>query len=90
MRTHVDNVHPCLFAKRKSILSERAVVKLSEINHSWQHGKKRVGAIGSRIISFFGSTHPYKNANETHQKFIKDLVMYICKGYMPLSTCENI
>jgi hypothetical protein len=34
MKTHVENVHPHLLAKRKSILSERAVAKLSKINHN--------------------------------------------------------
>jgi hypothetical protein len=42
------------------------------------------------ITSFFGSTNPYKNANEAQQNFIGDLVLYIYKGYMPLSTYENI
>jgi hypothetical protein len=32
----------------------------------------------------------YKNIDETQQKFIEDLVLHIRKGYMPLSTCENI
>ncbi len=34
MRTHVDNVHLHLLAKRKSILSEKAMVKLFEIDHN--------------------------------------------------------
>jgi hypothetical protein len=53
-------------------------------------GKKRVGAIGFVIISFFGSTNMYKNVNEAQQRFIEDLVLYIYKGYKPFSTCENI
>jgi hypothetical protein len=49
---------------KKSILSEKVVAKLFEIDHSQQHGKKRVGAIRIIIISFFGSTNPYKNADD--------------------------
>ncbi len=90
MRTHVDNVHPHLLTKRKSILNERVVVKLFGTNHNWQHGNKKVGAIGIASTSFFGSTNPCKNTNETQQRFIKDLVLYSCKSYRPFSTCKNI
>jgi hypothetical protein len=90
MRTHVDNVHFHLLIKRKFILSERVVAKLFETNHNRRHGKKRVGAIGIAITSFFRSTNLYKNVDDTRQNFIEDLVLYICKGYMPLSTCKNM
>jgi hypothetical protein len=90
MKTHVDNVHFHLLSKKKIVLNERAEAKLFKIDHNWQHGKKKVTAIGSTIISFFGSINPYKNINETQEKLIEDLVLYICKGYMPISTCENI
>jgi hypothetical protein len=89
MRTHVDNVRLHLLTKRKCVLNEKAMAKLFEIDHNRQHGKKRIGAISSIIISFFGLTNPYKNVDET-QRFIENLVLYICKGYKPLSTCENI
>jgi hypothetical protein len=32
MKTHVDNVHPRLLAKRKFVLNERAMVMLFEID----------------------------------------------------------
>jgi len=90
MRKHVDNDHFHLLAKRKFVLSEKAIVKLFEIDHNQQYGKKRIGATDPAITSFFWSTNPYKNVNEAQQRFIEDLVLYICKGYTPLSTCENI
>jgi hypothetical protein len=77
MKTHVDNVHPCLFAKRKFVLSERAMAMRSKTYHNWQHGKKKVGATSYAIIYFLGSTHLYKNANEAQQRFIENLVLYI-------------
>jgi len=52
-------------------------------------GGKRLGQLVLQLL-FFELTHPYKNVNEAHQRFIEDLVMYIYKGYMPLSTCEKI
>jgi hypothetical protein len=90
MKTHDDNVHLHLVAKRKYVLSEKVVVKLSKIYHNQQHGNKKVGATDFTIISFLGSTNLYKNVDETQQRFIEDLMLYICKGYMFFSTCENI
>jgi hypothetical protein len=58
--------------------------------HIQQLAKKMVGIISSAIIDFFGSPNPYKQHDEQQQKFLEDLVLYICKGYMALSTCENI
>jgi ABC-type molybdenum transport system ATPase subunit/photorepair protein PhrA len=80
MRTHVDNVHPHLLAKRDFVLSERVVVKVSEIYHRRQHEKKKVRVINFVITSFFGSINMYKNVDEAQQRFIQDLVLYICKA----------
>jgi len=44
----------------------------------------------SAITTFFSSTNLYKDDDETQQHFLEDLVLYICKGYMLLSSCENI
>jgi hypothetical protein len=65
MKTHVDNVHLHFLAKIKFVSSEKAKAKLFEIDHSRQHGKKKVGAIDFAIISFFGSINPYKNTDGT-------------------------
>jgi hypothetical protein len=43
MKTHIDNVHPHLVAKRKFVLNEKTIVNFFGTYHSWQHGKKRVG-----------------------------------------------
>jgi hypothetical protein len=43
MKTHIDNVHPHLFAKRKIVLSDKVIIKVFGTYHSWQHRKKRVG-----------------------------------------------
>jgi hypothetical protein len=80
MKTHVDNVHPHLFAKRDFVLSERVVVKLYKKDHKQQHGKKKVKVINFVITSFFGSINMYKNVDEAQQRFIQDLVLYICKA----------
>jgi len=45
---------------------------------------------GSVITTFFASINLYKHGDEAQQWFLKDLVLYIYKGYKPLSTCENI
>ncbi len=59
-------------------------------NHSQQLRKKWVRPFGSIIIAFSGSTNLYKHGNEPQQRFLEDFVLHICKGYRPLSTCENI
>jgi hypothetical protein len=41
-------------------------------------------------MTYFDATNPYKKSNGAQQQFLEDLVLYTCKGYIPLSTCENI
>jgi hypothetical protein len=57
------------------------MVKLSKTHYTQQPGKKKVGPISFIIIVFFESTNPYKNGDEAQQRFLEDLVFYICKGY---------
>jgi hypothetical protein len=42
------------------------------------------------ITTFFVAKNPYKKIDDAQQKFLKDLVLYIYKGYKPLASCENI
>jgi hypothetical protein len=58
--------------------------------HTQQATKKKVGVTNSVITNFFGFSNPYKQHNEQQQKFLEDLVLYICKGYKALSICDNI
>jgi hypothetical protein len=53
-------------------------------------GKKKVGPVGYAIIIFFGSINMYKFSDETHQRFMEDLVLFIYKGYKILSTCQQV
>jgi hypothetical protein len=53
-------------------------------------GRKNQTSSTFVITSFFGATNPYKKIDEQQQQFIEDLVLYICKGYKPLSTWENV
>jgi hypothetical protein len=43
----------------------------------------------SQIIDFFNSQRPYNKFDLTQQTFLEDLVLYITKGYQPLSSIEN-
>jgi hypothetical protein len=54
MKTHFDNFHSCLHVKKKSILSEKAMAKLSRIKHCQQWGKKKVGPTSFVITIFLG------------------------------------
>jgi hypothetical protein len=79
-----------LLVKRKLKLINIVATNHFDINHSQQLKKRKVAPFGSTITTFFGSTHLYKHGDETQQQCLEDLVLYICKGYKPLSTCENI
>ncbi len=83
MKTHIDITHPRLFVLRKTQLVENAIIV--NVEHTWQRGKKRTRPSRYAITTYFGSTNPYKNNDETHHMFIKDLVLYICKRYRALS-----
>ncbi len=38
----------------------------------------------------FMLSQPLEKINEQQKHFLEDLVLYICKGYTPLSTCKNV
>jgi len=81
MKSHVvESAHPKL-----AITKELVVV-----NHNWQFGKKQSRPFECAITSYFGASNPYKKFDEAQQQIFEDLVLYICKGYKPLSTCDNI
>jgi hypothetical protein len=80
MKTHVDSIHPWLFAQRKSQLVEKATMG-SDAGHVSQQGKKRTRPFSFVITTYLGSTIPLKKKNEAQQMFIEDLVLYICKVY---------
>ncbi len=88
MRTHVEFAHLKLVAQRKVAIIEELVVVVASC--SQQFGKKRSRPFGCAITSYFGVTNHYKKSNEAQQQFLEDLVLYTCKGYKPLSTCDNI
>jgi hypothetical protein len=52
--------------------------------------KKHTKVVGKVICSFFGSKTPYKRHDEAQKLFLKDLVLLTTKGYLLLSTCENV
>jgi hypothetical protein len=43
MKTHVDFAHPKLFVKKKVQVVEKII--MVDVNHSQQHGKKKVGRL---------------------------------------------
>jgi len=73
MKTYVDNVHSHLFVKKKSILSESAMVKLYWANHIWQHGKKRPRLTSFAIVIFWGQQTLLKMVINHCSIFLKTL-----------------
>ncbi len=87
MTIHVQIAHPKLFEQKKQQLSENVA---KPVVHVRQLTKKITTPSPFTITSFFGATNPYKKIDERQQQSLEDLVLYICKGYKPLSTCENV
>jgi hypothetical protein len=87
MRSHVESMHLKLVTHRKLTIIKELVIAAS---HSQQFGKKWFGPSKCVITPYFGVTSPYKKSDEAQQQFLEDLVLYTCKGYKPLSTCDNI
>ncbi len=88
VRTHVEYVHPKLVVRRKLAITKKLIVVVA--SHSQQYGNKRSRPSGCVITSYFGATNPYKKFDKAWQQFLEDLIFYICEGYRPLSTCDNI
>jgi hypothetical protein len=86
MTVHVQTAHTRVFVQRKLQFSEKVVELAIHVRKS---RNKRKSSFAYVITTFFSATNPYKKIDE-QQQFLEDLVLYICKGYMPLSTCENI
>ncbi len=60
------------------------------VAHAQQSRKKRTSSFNCAIIEVFSATNLYKKNKEHQHQFLKDLVLYMCKGYKPLSNHENI
>jgi hypothetical protein len=52
--------------------------------------KQKVFATPTTIMNFFGNVRPYKRSNLNQMGFIKDLVLMIAKGYMPLVEVNGV
>ncbi len=62
------------------------------INHSQQLRTKRATSYGSIIITFFGSTHPYKHSDEAQEQFLENLVLTFVEDtrfYQHVKTSNN-
>jgi hypothetical protein len=51
--------------------------------------KHWVGPNYGTITKHFCASIPYKWKDVAQNKFVKDLALYVVKGYMPISTIEN-
>ncbi len=83
---HVQIAHPRLLEQRKQQLGEKVAKPIAPVR---QLKTKITTPSAFGITSFFGATYPYRKIDE-QQQFLEDLILYICKGYKPLSTSENV
>jgi hypothetical protein len=61
-----------------------------EVDYNQQPRKMMFGSSGCEVIIFFGATNLYKKMMKCNKTFLKLLMLYLYKGYKPLSTCKNI
>jgi hypothetical protein len=73
-----------LFAKRWPLLKNLLLLLQVIANNLGRSGLGHLGVQSHHV------TNHYKKSNEAQQQFLEDLVLYTCKGYKPLSTCDNI
>jgi hypothetical protein len=55
-----------------------------------QATKKWKTIFPSQITNFFNNQRPYNKFDLAQQAFLEDLVLYIAKGYQPVSFVENL
>jgi hypothetical protein len=85
MKTHVESRHPKLVAHKKL-----AIIEHVDASHSKKPKKKQFVPPRCVIMTYFGATNPSINMMRHNKFFFKNLILYIYKGYMPFSTCDNI
>ncbi len=77
MKTHVDNVHFHLIAKKTFTLNERAMVKLCGRDHIRQHGKQKVGPTSFVITTFMVSMNPYRYGDEAKKVYGRPCALHL-------------
>jgi hypothetical protein len=95
MKHHVEALHLKLLmtyvVKRFVHNSVTSSQERSDEGGKLMHpANKHTKVVGKAISSFFGSKTPYKRHDEAQKLFLEDLVLLTTKGYLLLSTCENV
>jgi hypothetical protein len=85
MSRHVASEHSAML---KHYNTQRAITTTTIVIH--QTSKKWKKLFTTSIADFFSFVVPYKNSNPTQELFFKDLILYIIKGYRPLSSTKNV
>jgi hypothetical protein len=85
MSQHVASEHSIVL---KQYNTQRAITTSTIVIH--QTSKKWKKLSTTSIVDFFNFVVPYKNSDPTQELFLKDLILYIIKGYQPLNSTENV
>jgi hypothetical protein len=78
MKTHVDSIHPWLFAQRKSQLAKKATMS-SDASHVSQQGEKKTRPFSCIITIYFGSTNPFRKKMRYNKCLLKILCFTFVK-----------
>ncbi len=85
IKKHIDNEHEAIVAKY--VLHHKNEDETSSPGRKKCKNYKR--ATPFVITEFFSNVQSYKSSNPLQLVFIEDLVLFITKGYVPLSTMES-
>jgi hypothetical protein len=84
MKNHIDNEHGAMVFNYKSHCIEEAEF----VGPKHEKNKKHKGVAPSTITKYFGTQQPYKNSYPMQIRFIKNLVLFVAKGYEILFIVE--
>jgi hypothetical protein len=85
MKKHVTSKHGNAWAKWKSVN-----LNLATKDDKCRKKSKHRSVVGYGAITYqFGNITPYKKEDLGKQKFMEDLLMFVAKGYMPISVVGN-
>jgi hypothetical protein len=76
MKKHVEAEHKILFAKYLEY-----VVNYLKFSFNWEPTIKRPHIIPTTISRFFNVTNPFARDHGTHKGFLKDVMLYVIKGF---------
>jgi hypothetical protein len=84
MKKHISFEHPVVWCRWTNVNLTLA----TKYQHTKKSKKRTIVRYGA-IINHFGSTTPYRKDNVGQKQSMENLLLFVAKMYMPISTVEN-